>query len=35
VPLVPYGKFGFSYARWWVKDGTGLADNQQVPGGAG
>jgi len=35
VPLVPYGKFGFSYARWWVKDGTGLADNQQVPGGEG
>jgi hypothetical protein len=27
IPLVPYGKFGFSYARWWVKNGIGLAQS--------
>ena len=39
VPLVPYGKFGFSYARWWVKNGIGLAhsdppDSPNNPTGA-
>jgi len=39
VPFVPYGKFGFSYARWWVKNGIGLAhsdppDSPNNPTGA-
>jgi hypothetical protein len=29
VPLVPYGKFGLSYARWWVKNGIGLAHSDE------
>ena len=27
VPLVPYGKFGFGAALWWVNDGVGTATN--------
>jgi len=29
VPLVPYGKFGFGAAYWWVNDGRGTATNDQ------
>jgi hypothetical protein len=25
VPIVPYGKFGFAYAFWWVNDGVSTA----------
>jgi hypothetical protein len=27
VPLVPYAKFGLSWAFWWVNDGLGTATN--------
>lgn len=27
IPLVPYAKFGLSYALWWVNDGIGTARN--------
>jgi hypothetical protein len=29
VPIVPYAKFGLSWAFWWVNDGIGTATNDE------
>lgn len=32
VPIVPYAKFGLSWAFWWVNDGLGTAEDGGVKG---